>query len=96
MRGRQVKFTGRLSLDGKVVTQQASGEMQKMESGGEVFWRGVIRFPIEARSLANQSEPVQLDCADGFAMLIELEDPQLRNDSPWIISQFQSHGPPLA
>jgi hypothetical protein len=94
VRREPVNFTGRLSVDGKLVTDQASGKLQQLQVRGSDYWIGVIRFPIEARILAVQHS-IRLDCADGFAIMITLGDSNFSSDAQWVLTNFEGSGQPL-
>lgn len=89
-------FTGRLSREGKLITDRVSGEIHEDRTEATLQWRGTIRFPSAMRGLFFESSPVRLDCADGFAVLIDLVKAMPSNDSQWVNSTFLSNGPPLA
>ena len=58
-------FTGRVSRDGNLITDRASGEIYDFRTPTALQWHGQIQFPIAARNLISESSPVRLDCADG-------------------------------
>jgi hypothetical protein len=89
-------FTGRLSREGKLITDRVSGENDEVRTGVRVQWRGTVRFPIAERGLMFTSSSIRLDCADGFAVMIDLGDSTVSADGQWVVSEFLSNGPRLA
>jgi hypothetical protein len=59
-------------------------------------YRGVIHYPSAAHNLIHSSLPVRLDCADGFAILIDLTMEAGSNAADCLASDFLSNGPPLS
>jgi hypothetical protein len=88
-------FTGRLSRDGKVFADHVSGEIYQVRSDTTLEFRGTIRFPTAARVLLYQGSPVLLECADGFAIMIDFEEAASSGESAPMTSTFVSNGPPI-
>ena len=89
-----MNFNGRLSVDGKLVTDQASGKLQQVQIRGSDYWIGVIRFPMAAR-IPTMQHSVRLDFADGFALMITLGDSNFSSDAQWVLTNFEGSGQPL-
>ena len=88
-------FTGRLSRDGELLTDQAWGEIDKVQANNRVQWPGTIYFPIALQRLIFDSRPIRLDCDNRFAILIDLGDSTVSADGQWIVAEFFSHGGPI-
>ena len=84
-------FTGRLSQDRRLITDRAWGELDRLRTVPTIQWHGTIHFPIEARIRTVESEPVRLECADGFTILLDLLESTMTSDDQWITSKFLSH-----
>jgi hypothetical protein len=94
--GQLNSFIGRLSRDGKLITDLASGEISGERGASTIRWRGTIRYPAAVADQLSDSSSVRLDCDDGFAVEIHLwsSNPKIKSD--WIDAIFTSNGPPLA
>jgi hypothetical protein len=89
-------FTGRLSRDGKVLTDLVTGEINEQPPGATLRWRGTIRYPASAVGALSDALPVRLDCDDGFAIEINLFSSNPKNKSEWVDAIFTGDGPPIA
>jgi hypothetical protein len=84
-------FTGRLSQDRRLITDHAWGEIETLRTVPTIQWHGTIHFPIAGRILTVESEPVRLDCVDGFTVLVDLLESTMTSDDQWVTSNFLSH-----
>ena len=81
-------FTGRLSQDRRLITNRAWGEIEALRTVPTIQLHGTIHFPMEARILTVEWEPLRLECTDGFTLFVELLESTMTSDDRWVISKF--------
>ena len=84
-------FTGMLSANGRLLTDQATGAAHEDQSDS-FPWRGSVRYPTAVHELEYFTPSARLDCEDGRTLLIELGDPYSSDDGQWVTSKFYSYG----
>jgi hypothetical protein len=85
-------FTGRLSIDGELITDQASGEIQELRTPSGLGWVGTIQFPKTLSKVVLLTSTLRLECSDGLAILIDLDQMTVSYDGQQVRSMFRSHG----
>jgi hypothetical protein len=84
-------FTGTLSANGRLLTDQATGAVSEEQAEG-FPWRGYVRYPTAIHQLNDFTPSARLDCEDGRTFLIEIGAPVYDLDGQWVTSKFYSHG----
>jgi hypothetical protein len=89
-------FSGRLSLNHKLLTDLATGIIHEEQTQTTALYRGTIRFPMGTPEPGLSSSSLLLECLDGFKIMINLDDLTQCGGSQFISATFLSDGPRLA
>jgi hypothetical protein len=84
-------FTGTLSANGRLLTDQASGAVSEKQADGFPR-RGYVRYPTAIHKLNDFTPSARLDCEDGRTFLIEIGDPVYDAVGQWVTCKFTSYG----
>jgi hypothetical protein len=95
-RGHQVKsFTGRLSLNDKLITDRATGIIHEERTQTTARYHGTILFLMVTPEPGLSSSSLLLECLDGFKIMIDLDDLTQSGGSQFVSGSFLSNGPQL-